>query len=72
MGIHEVAVRLGLAYTSNKEAELKLAKFIEIKLRLAAEEFKNYINKKRRKVTFLDCLRDIWMENTFLPYLTRS
>jgi hypothetical protein len=63
MGIHKVAVKLGLAYTSNKEAELKLAEYIHGKFNLAAELFKSHLSNKPRTKIFFDCLMESWKEN---------
>ena len=47
MGLHEVAVKLGLSYTSNKDAETKLAHYISKKFQEAAAIFieHNFVKK---------------------------
>ncbi|HLC60577.1 MAG TPA: hypothetical protein VJJ52_04045 [Candidatus Nanoarchaeia archaeon] len=62
MGIHDVAVRLGLSYTNNKEAEWKLAKFIEIKLINSAKIFEENIEIVPHTKTFIACIGEVWQE----------
>ncbi|MBI2139937.1 hypothetical protein HYU14_03365 [Candidatus Woesearchaeota archaeon] len=72
MGIHEAAVRLGLSYTSNQEAEWKLARFIEKKFRKAAELFEKKFKDISYHRSFLDCLRDVWVEKEGRNYPTKQ
>ncbi len=68
MGLHEIAVKLGLAYTSNQEAEMLLAKFIANKFRAAAKEFEKYVNEKPHTKTFIQCLMAVWPENNRIKF----
>ena len=63
MGLHEVAVKLGLAYTNNKEAEFKLAESIHNKFNLAVELFKSEKFNGSSSIKFRDCLKKVWVEN---------
>ncbi len=62
MGIHEVAERLGLSYTSNQEAEWKLAHFLSSKFQEAAKIFikYNFVEKISPRKIFRECLADAW------------
>ena len=65
MNIHEVAVKLGLSYTSNKEAEFKLAEFISKKFQEAAGLFikYNFQFKSQQKKRFRSFLLEVWKDN---------
>jgi len=63
MGLHEVAVKLGLVYTNNNDAELHMARYIEHKLKLAAELFLKLVIVGKQTLKFRDCLMMVWKEN---------
>jgi hypothetical protein len=63
MSLHDVAVRLGIEYTSNQDAENKIAKYIEGKVRKAAKVYisnEGHITGK----SFRECLAEVWTFNT--------
>jgi hypothetical protein len=64
MGIHEVAIKLGLSYTTNRDAEVHLAKFIAKKFEEAITIFLdtnfNNSNQKTGDIEFIPCLIEVW------------
>ncbi|GEM_PF-3020529 len=64
MGLHDIALRLGLTYASEKDGEHLLAKYISEKFQEAAKIFIqiNFVdeNKNTKTIKFLDCLHKVW------------
>lgn len=63
MGLHEAAVKLGLIYTNNNDAEMHLARYIEHRFKLAGDIFLKSVILERKNLRFKDCLKIVWKEN---------
>ncbi len=65
MGLHRIAVRLGISYATPKDAEMRLAKYISKKFQKAAAIYIEKNFRKREKWKFVKCLRTIWREGNY-------
>lgn len=65
MSLHDVAVKLGISYTSNKDVENKLADYICQKIMSAAKIYETKFNSTNQNITFtfVEVLRTVWKDN---------